>query len=342
MISTVPPPRQFSLSAKSLAGLGLQPNPKTDRNDFWTCFWNVENLFAPETAVKLGRGPLTKDECTAKLRRIAQVLNQAAAGEAPDLIAFAEIQSERLLGELEKLLSQRYHQLFQDPREVSATGLAILARKDLFNPPVMLRGHDKDLPRPRAMLALTNFRDTPFLVAVNHWKSRMGSPTTTEQDRVETASWLGAQIKKWPSKTPVIVLGDFNAEPFERPLSSTELRGVRFRHQVLGRHWRSRLYNTAWSFLSHREGCPPTSYAPDPNAPANPVIFDQLLVSGTLVDGQGSLQLEEPTVGFFACRDNATEHNGVLQPARWNGAALTGASDHFPLIARFKAKEPST
>lgn len=342
-MSIVSQPRQFSLNAKSLTGLGLQPGPKSDRDHFWVCFWNVENFFAPETATKLGRGPRTQNECMAKLRRIAAVLNQAAEGEAPDLIAFAEVQSEQLLSELEKLLSQRYHQLFQDPHEANATGLALLARKDLFSPPVVLCAHDKDLARPRAMLTLVNFKDKPFLLAVNHWKSRMGWLAETEQDRVATASWLGSQMMRYPSKTPLIVLGDFNAEPFERPLSCAELRGVRFRHQVSRPgHRRSRLYNTAWGFLSHREGCPPTSYAPDPNAPANPVIFDQLLVSGALVDGTGSLQLEEYTVNFFACRDNSTMHDEVLQPARWNGAALTGASDHFPIIARFRAKEPPT
>jgi len=339
-MSIVPQPRQFSFNANSLAGQGLLRSPETDRDDFWICFWNVENLFTPDTATKLGRGPRTKNECEAKLRRIADVVNQAAEGDAPDLIAFAEVQSERLLMELERLLSQRYHQLFQDPHEVNATGLALLARKDLFNSPVMLCAHDKDLARPRAMLTLVNFKDKPFLLAVNHWKSRMGKPIETEQDRVATASWLGSQLMRWHSKTPVIVLGDFNAEPFERPLSNSEFRGVRFRHQVSRRHWRSRLYNTAWSFLSHREGCPPTSYAPDPNAPANPVIFDQLLVSGALVDGTGSLQLDEYTVNFFACPDNATERDGVYQPARWNGTGLTGASDHFPIVARFRAQEP--
>jgi hypothetical protein len=66
--------------------------------DLRVAFWNVKDLFAPDSGVK--RGPQTPAELDAKISAIAQVLRSLFDDQGPDLIGLAEIHTAAILDQL--------------------------------------------------------------------------------------------------------------------------------------------------------------------------------------------------------------------------------------------------
>ncbi|MGK3993430.1 hypothetical protein [Sorangium sp. So ce1024] len=135
-----------------------------------------------------------------------------------------------------------------------------------------------------------------ILFVVNHWRSRVNEANSNAAaERRETARALRARLARARLDTCAIVLGDFNAEPFEEPFGEAGLRSVRHFDPRL---WEGGapgcLYNTAWRFLPEPdwwetvEARGEAYEAPRPRTTLNvspPVLFDQLLVSGDALRG---------------------------------------------------------
>jgi hypothetical protein len=232
------------------------------------------------------------------------------------------------------------------------TGLAVLARQSRFSALQAIAVQRPTLlARPRAMIVRCELQGhaEAFLLVANHWKSRLPSaPLSDADDRRQTADWLGQELSQSSRTTVALVIGDFNAEPFEAPFGDLRLRGRRTFSQTL---WSGAtpayLYNTSWRFLpqpdpwetasqpAYRESRPKSSHGD-----GTPNMFDQLLVSGRALRG-GLLRLLESEVQFVAVDQVTSRHtpSGVLVPASWRYVSdqeFTGSSDHFPLAALFE------
>jgi hypothetical protein len=108
------------------------------------------------------------------------------------------------------------------------------------------------------------------------------------------------------------------------------------------------LYNTAWRFLGNPDPCETiatggTTYlASRPISslafPSTSVIFDQLLVSARALRG-GPISLQERSVGYASNTTIGIPEDGYMRPKQWSfqGGIPSGASDHFPLVATFRA-----
>jgi hypothetical protein len=310
--------------------------------------WNVANLFEPGA---VDRGPRSEAELNAKITRLAEIADRMFDGAGPDLLGLAEVGTERILDVLGATLQDAYLPLWSAPGSEDQTGLALLGRDVAVAQLELVDGcRPSAFARPRCMVVrcwLTGVTE-PVLVVMNHWKSRMQQPGLDDRaERVETARWLGDLLAGWGRETCVLVMGDFNAEPFEAPFSETSLRGLRFFSSTLwSQATPAYLYNATWRFLpepdswetarqpGYREPRPKTSHDSQPA-----VLFDQLLVSGSALRG-GPLELRETTVGYH-CDPVASRHkqSGALVPIRWEyvpGETPVGASDHFPLVATFE------
>ncbi|MEM6961375.1 MAG: endonuclease/exonuclease/phosphatase family protein [Myxococcota bacterium] len=331
---------------------------------FRVCFWNVQNLFEVGT---VNRGPQSDAEMAAKLERIGGVLMGAfgaAPSDLPDIIGLAEVHTERLARDVAERLPGPYDLIWSPPPPGQLqTGLALLVRRAIASHTTWLNEYRPSIgSRPRVMLAeiqLALPNAPTILVAVNHWKSRMqhaGSAMTPDQDRNETATWLGDFLAERDKYDSVIVMGDFNAEPWEPPFGEFRLRGKRtFSGALWSRSTPAYLYNTAWRFAAepdlwenkvaaggaYQEGRPKNTYA------GTDSILDHLLVSRALLRN-GPLTLVEGTVTYVTAPP-AGHHSaqGNLQPHRWSFDPNTGngegAADHFPLIAQFQTqREPLT
>lgn len=225
--------------------------------EFWrpcAWFWNVYNLFEVEA---VDRAPKSQAELEAKLDRIAEVLN----GETPHRIALAEVQSLGLLERLHARLSGTFDVLWEDGPPEGATvgtGLAVLAGPTIFDE---MSKVDVYRPtrwmRPRALnvelsVASALGRGGRFLLSCNHRKSRMRyGNVDPASDQNDTAEWLGDQLAGYDRTDCAVVVGDFNAEPWEPAFGDFKLRS---RRTFSGALWSGStpayLYNTAWRFAS--------------------------------------------------------------------------------------------
>ena len=208
-------------------------------------FWNVENLFEAETHrppqdCKNGRGPQSAKELAAKIQRLAGCVNRFFGSAGPDLLALAEVHTERILKELESKLADSYRYVWEPAGTATETGLAVLARESVVRSMDTLsvqRPAGMANARPRCMVVLCDFQGCgePFVLAVNHWKSLVihndaaapvlppaGLPATAsanakggtnDLDRAESAEWLGNWLANACPTRSAVVVGDSNSEP---------------------------------------------------------------------------------------------------------------------------------
>jgi predicted extracellular nuclease len=313
-------------------------------------FWNVQNLFEPKPA---SRGPADDRELDAKVDTLAGVIDGLFDGNGPDLLGLAEIDTEGVLANLERRLRSRYVHLFE-PGPDRWTGLSVLARVDRFADVDRIKAYrewdrsPQDRSMPRYLIARCQLKQCgePIVFVVNHWRSRLGGRDAASERR-KTARDLGDWLAGAQDDTCVVVVGDFNAEPFEEPFGDLGLRAVRhFSPDLWTQLAPACLYNTAWRFLCEPDPWevveaggaaydaprPMTTYADPP-----PVLLDQLLVSGRALRG-GPITLLEQTVGYPCAGVAVPAAGGHKRPARWTyaGGQGSGASDHFPLVATFR------
>jgi hypothetical protein len=187
--------------------------------------------------------------------------------------------------------------------------------------------------------------DPTVIFAVAHWKSRLGESSasgTAGPERCEAADWLADQLDACGRGRSVVVMGDFNAEPFETPFHAPHLGTTRLFSTAIRS---TRLYATAWRLFPEPRTIeeyndpgfqlerPVTSYDGDR------ALFDQLLVGGGALRG-GPLLLREKSIRYHWVPGlNASRTRTSIKPLRFDfnpeTGTSTGASDHFPLLAEF-------
>ena len=321
--------------------------------DLNVAFWNVNNLFEPRHDDP--RAPASVGERDAKVARIAQVLKSLFGGEGPDLVGLAEIHSDGIVKELARQLAMPLL-VWQPCRnsDYALTGLAILARKERFaSLDLVTQYPQSSFCRPRYIVVrcVLAERSEPFFFVVNHWRSKIpvgqSKAAEAETDRRHTAQALATWLAENGADTCAIVVGDFNAQPFEAPFGKGDLAATRYFRPLVY----PRLDNTAWRFLTEPDYCEvavahgkeyrasrarTTLDYYDKERPVS-VVFDQLLVTARAIAG-GPIMLQEGTVDY-AFDDIIGHHlpDGDRRPRRWSfiGGVARGASDHFPLTAKF-------
>ncbi|AGP38810.1 hypothetical protein SCE1572_32600 [Sorangium cellulosum So0157-2] len=233
------------------------------------------------------------------------------------------------------------------------TGLAILARKERFaSLHLVTKYPDSSFSRPRFIVArcVLGERSEPFFFIVNHWRSRVevgqSRAAEAETDRVHTAEALSTWLAQNGADTCAIVVGDFNAEPFEKPFGKPGLQAGRYFRPLVY----PRLYNTARRFITEPDYCEvavargaayrasrarTTLDYYDKERPVS-VVFDQLLVTERAIAG-GPVVLQEGTIEYAFNTIGHHLPDGDRRPTRWSfiGRVARGASDHFPLTAKF-------
>lgn len=302
-------------------------------------FWNVFNLF-DIGAVK--RGPQSSNELHAKLDAVGSCINRFFAASGPDILGLAEIGSLPLVDEIRKRLNWKYSVRWQPPLDKTRTGLALLFRDGVISNVLAQECEMSVSGRPTVMMVTVLLKHNPtepVVIFVCHWRSRMsgGGPA-----RLASGAWVRDQLDKLGPGKCVVVMGDFNAEPFESPFGGVGLRAGRHFGSALQHHT---IYNASWRFLTEpdfwdmaqKAGYKLTRTKTTHDA-AN-VVFDHILVSSAALRG-GPLELLESTVAYHADVANASRTDRRIAPQRFkhDGATNTsvGVSDHFPVTAEFR------
>ena len=332
--------------------------------DYSIAFWNLENLFAPEafpgrepwvaaamSHVLAGWTPALFEH---KVGRLAHVIATLDAGRGPDLLGVCEVENAHVMQALAgamnaRLPARRYavvhvdHTL--DRRGIDTAFVYDTARLEavpgeLFSHFVMRRTGTRDITQQTFRTAAGN----ELVAFANHWPSRSGGhPALTRGFRAtagETLAYWHERVRETKgTDTAVIAMGDFNDGPAD-PSLSVHAKASRERDDI--EHSRSaRLYNLAWNYLRFDavtvDGRPRTLYG-TLYYDGNGNVFDQVLVSRSLLGNSGRLRVREETAGVHAppAMAHRSKNSGPIRFGLPKGNAernldLEGFSDHFPV-----------
>ncbi len=316
--------------------------------DIHVAWWNVENLFDHERAVrdpKLARtlkGELkgwTAAVRDRKLDQLASIVMHMCEGKGPDLLGIGEVEHEGLLRMLiDRLdLPERSYQVLghdsPDARGIDVSFIFdanVLTASDANHQVVVKRTPTRDLFWAMFTVQATG---EPFVAIANHWPARSAGQYASEPFRMmtgETVSVVLDELLEDDANFPVLLMGDFNDEPFDRSMQEY-LLGSRDRGQVT-RARTPRVWNLMWTLFSQNN---PGSYryGTDWN------MLDQFLVTKGLVKQSGSLVARPETVDIFrpsAMLERADAPRRFGRPSK-KGFDRDGFSDHFPITMVLRA-----
>ena len=303
-------------------------------------WWNLENLFGPTTSPVEGWNQARYDK---KLEHLGWAIRQMHDGQGPDLLGVCEVENEAILHDLvDRHLSDfGYTIVHHESPDLRGIDVAFLYRDRVFElDPARTRAHTimKRVPTRDIfeIQLLARANGSRLTVLGNHWPSRSGGQYETEPFRILTAEHCSVIVQghlEEDEEAPILLLGDFNDEPFNRAIREY-LLAIRDRARVLDRRTRRPyLYDCMWPLLDGDD--PGTFYYS--SSPTAWNMLDHVIVSPGLLR-KGGLRLQEGSVAIF--KPPEIQKSGKPKPFRQEGTRwIEGYSDHFPLVGVLEVEE---
>ncbi|HET6250382.1 MAG TPA: endonuclease/exonuclease/phosphatase family protein [Tepidisphaeraceae bacterium] len=311
-------------------------------------WWNVQDLahFTPRMQA-IERWPKSPDEYAAKLARVSEVIRSSSEKNGtPELVALAEVTLEAA-ADLKRTLFPEHRLLSLDsvPDNPDFHVAVLFPNDSAFQEVAPFVAFDvPETTRPMAVLDyVKNGEQIRFISA--HWTAPFN--TAGERYQEELATQLRGYIHDFVhsentgNSRHVVLMGDFNAEPFQ--VLQHHFGATRSRARARSRrHYsdkavrRIRLYNCGWRLLgenlphspdAHARSVAGTAYWQRENTWHT---WDQILVSGTLLTSKRPY-LSEDSVKVIADGILLNEE-GLPQKFAWNDGNPIGVSDHLPTI----------
>lgn len=314
-------------------------------------WYNVENLFdsvrselRPEWLQRRLRSELkgwTKDVVTRKIKNLTSVIAQINDGQGPDILGVAEVENENVVQLFAAGMSQatgrNYGTVHQDTKDQRGVDIAFIYDKDrysvnpdlIFSLEIMKRAATRDM----LQTTFTTGEGNELILIGNHWPARLGGKYESEPYRCmvgETLSyWLDRIQEIKGMDTPVLVMGDFNDEPYSRALTDYALSVVDRDKVVYGRN--PYLYNLMWPILGQRRA----SFVYG----GRPQMIDQFLVTRGIVKSNNTFSADPKEVRIEVFEGMVKGRYDV--PVRFgrpssSGHNPDGFSDHLPISCILK------
>lgn len=340
-------------------------------------FWNVENLFditASPIATDLEFTPeqgWTQDVFDLKVKNIAAIIRQMHHGNGPDLLGLCEVENADVVDRLlEEIGNPQYRLAHVESPDIRGIDCSLIYSKKVFHDPAPadMVGHLVHFRYPTRDIFQVRLRvkenDAELNVFVNHWPSRRLGPFESEPMRLTVAERCGQlvdQLLKLDRKSyealansaaglarlnalwnrNVLLMGDFNDEPFNRSmtdylLASKDLDKVE--EQLRAENGRSIptlasyiektpvLYNLSWSQLAAPDN---GTFFYGSGASNTMNLLDQFIVSRGLQVGSSLLRVRPESVEIFRAPEMTT--SGKRRPKAFDKTKPGGFSDHFPI-----------
>jgi predicted extracellular nuclease len=311
----------------------------------YVTWWNLENLFDSENAPRTDKlSRVLKKELVGwsdeilekKINQLVKMLRMINASNGPDILGVCEVENENVLKKfrdsLQQNLDREYKIIHADTQDERGIDVAFLYDKDkfavdsqnVFFHVIVKRYATRDIVQANFRSKISN---TEFVLVGNHWPSRSGGQLESEPYRMmagETLAYFNQRIQDVHGQAiPILVMGDFNDEPFNRSITDYAKSSVSADRVLKARNvpW---LYNLMWEAIGSRVG---TFYYSDAFN-----LLDQFMVSkGMLIDNaklkvqQGSMRIE-----VFP---EMSKKNGIPRKFGRPVEAIDqdGYSDHFPV-----------
>ena len=314
---------------------------------YYIAFWNVENLFdvdgSPERPEWLQRALARElagwnaEVMALKIARLAHIIRQMNGGAGPDVLGVCEIENAHVLRQLIAALDltgRDYdvaHADTNDERGIDVAFLfdrALFDRREQFSQVILKRNATRDLFQVTLRIKASG---RELIVIGNHWPARSAGVYESEPYRIlaaETLAYWHERIMDIKGDdTPVLAMGDFNDEPFNRSLTQYALSTIQVAKVLNARS--PRFYNLMWPLLGQRLG---THYFDNF---AN--LLDQFLASRPLLEGGARLRVDIESVRIEAFPEMVGRGDYPV-PRRFgrpsSGFDPEGFSDHFPIAVR--------
>ncbi len=312
-------------------------------NELSIVFYNTENLYDTIDSPGIddaeftpgARIPWTAKRFNTKLDRLADVFGSVASPGMPDIIGLAEVENYYVLERLtktSKMKATAYGIVHFDSPDVRGSDVALLYKKSSFTlltaEPLKVKiGNTGD--RTRDILYVNGRTRGGNLIHlfVNHWPSRREGNEKSEFKRVEAAKTLRRQVDKVFETDPsarIVIMGDFNDEP-----GNKSIREVLLAKQPRPPYMATNLYNLLYDDFKSGKG---TTYFKDWD------LFDQLIVSGSLLEGSSGLHCTPENASIFSPdRLIHKDKGGTSRPNRTMGDKYFGGySDHLPVVLKLR------
>jgi predicted extracellular nuclease len=305
-------------------------------------WWNLENLFDVEGAFnrsdKLNRAigkdliGWTDDVLELKLNQLSSIINKINNQKGPDIIGVCEVENKTVLERLVSKLSRRTYKIVHadclDERGIDVAFIydsILLEAKEIFNHFVMRRNATRDIVQVNFNL----LEEGKIIVFIgNHWPSRTDGVYESEPYRMiagETLAYFHKRIYEVleNEQVPVIVMGDFNDNPFNRSIIEYAL-STNSKERILNALQIKYFYNLMWSMLANDEG---SYYFNGFN------LLDQFLVSGNIIKNESYLTIVQNSCQIVKYPEMHKNGRPIRfgKPKDSGGINRNGFSDHFPI-----------
>lgn len=321
--------------------------------EYFIAWWNLENLFdvfdssdRPEwLQEKLDKELEDWDSSVLdkKLKQLSSVIVQMNDAKGPDLLGVCEVENKAVLEKLVSALDslgRRYAVVHSDTKDARGIDVAFIydaslfkrpLKRDVFNHVVLKRNATRDIVQVNFKTKSPQKND--LVVLGNHWPSKLGGDLESEPYRIiaaETLSyWLERIYVKFDKEVPVLVMGDFNDEPFNRSMTHYAL-GLKDSARVKSKRSRKPyLLNLMWQLQNDGNG---THYYHCWG------MLDQVLVNRPLLRKESPLQLVSDSCQIFKTKAmlKSGKPRRFSRPSAGRSFNPEGFSDHLPVTVRLK------
>lgn len=314
-------------------------------HEYYIAWWNLENLFdvenSPNRSDKLAR-TLQKElkgwnraVLTKKINQLAKIISMMNSSKGPDVLGVCEIENrnvlQKLKTKLQSILNRKYNIIHADTQDGRGIDVAFLydpakfkvIPNEVFFHFILKRVATRDIVQVNFTSKASNRK---LVLIGNHWPSRSGGQLESEPYRIiagETLAYFHKRIQEvHGEETPVLVMGDFNDEPFNRSITHHAMSTGSLTKVQLARTvpW---LYNLMWEVVGSRTG---TFYFDGTFD-----VLDQFMVSKAMIDQNAKMKIGGPVkVESFP---EMSKRNGSPRNFGRPSTKLDekGYSDHFPI-----------
>jgi len=313
-------------------------------------FYNCENFFDvennPETNddefTPEGEKHWTKQRFYTKRSQIGRVIISVGGWTPPDIVGLCEVESRYVLESLANQSNLRnlgYSYLHKESPDSRGIDVAMLYQPKKFKPykvkyiPVNVQKSGRGT-RDILLASGTTVHGDTLHVFVNHWPSRWGGQTETDGLRRSVAAIVRGKVDSLLAenqRSMIIVMGDLNDYPNNNSVcvdlrAQTDFSSIKT----------PELYNLAY-YMQFVKGYGTHKYDGFWG------VLDQIIVSGSLLDGKGALYTTKDDAHVFnpPFMLEQDDTNIGYKPYRTylGYKYLGGYSDHLPVFLNIYRKK---
>jgi endonuclease/exonuclease/phosphatase family metal-dependent hydrolase len=239
------------------------------------------------------------------------------------------------------LKKRKYKVVHQDTKDERGIDIAFIyddkiftldKKPNLFSLEIMKRHATRNILQVNFK---TRKKGNPVILIGNHWPSRSGGQYESEPFRMMAAETLSYWLQRiqdiYGEQVPVMVMGDFNDEPFNRSLREYALSVNNTQKVLRGRN--PYLFNLMHPLLGKGKG----TIEFDGSA----LIVDQLMVTKGFISTNSPIQVDAASTNVVTFPEMVNKNGAPIRfgrPSQKSTFNLKGYSDHFPISTEITEK----